>query len=85
MQFTVLLAFATAASASVVGLSRRQYPDCTASCLQSVDLHGCGVSEPDCLCNNEDYVKETTECFVNACHGDEQQQALEVANAVCAA
>ncbi|KAF9042814.1 hypothetical protein BDZ89DRAFT_1059709 [Hymenopellis radicata] len=82
---SALLATAISVSASSLGLMRRQYPDCANSCIygKNIDYHGCGSADIPCLCNNSDYLKETSACLVNSCSGDNLNQALSIGQGLC--
>ncbi|KAI0301309.1 hypothetical protein BC826DRAFT_558394 [Russula brevipes] len=69
------------------GLSPRQvagYPACAQSCLANAKSTKCLSGEVQCLCEDTDFINNTTACFLSSCSGSDLQTAEDTARKNCA-
>ena len=60
-------------------------PACAVACLRAADLRGCVNTDSACLCRNEAFVVETTQCFIATCPPADVEISLQAGRALCAA
>ncbi|GLB39625.1 putative CFEM domain containing protein [Lyophyllum shimeji] len=87
MRFSSLAVLAVAAASASASLVSRQLPSCALSCISgpNVDLGGCAANDNACLCKSQTFVEKSTACITSSCKGAELQQALSLAQQLCAA
>ncbi|KAF8688546.1 CFEM domain, partial [Rhizoctonia solani] len=83
MRVSIVLA-ALAAVASATSVSKRQIPDCATTCIMSADVGTCG-RDNTCLCKSDAFVNSTYGCISSTCKGNDLEQAVAAARALCIA
>ncbi|QRV84983.1 CFEM domain protein [Ceratobasidium sp. AG-Ba] len=78
-----VLAFVAAASASV--FERQSIPSCAMQCMASADYGSCQPTDNACLCKSDTFVNSTYACIASTCKGNDLENAIAGARALCAA
>ncbi|KAJ3559787.1 hypothetical protein NM688_g129 [Phlebia brevispora] len=78
--FSAILASATATNVH----TRQTFPSCANICvLDPSNTFGCSPTDDLCLCNNQQYIQEVTQCFNDNCSPSDAQSAEYLVQQIC--
>ncbi|KAG8939967.1 hypothetical protein FRC04_005780 [Tulasnella sp. 424] len=84
--YTTIFAIATSfvsVSALVARVGPEDYPSCSIPCFTNADTGSCTPTDNACLCQNNPYLRSTTDCIQSSCSAADLQTATVVARQLC--
>ncbi|KAF4603037.1 hypothetical protein EYR38_003442 [Pleurotus pulmonarius] len=78
--------FFSLASIALLAVSVAAQGECSLTCLDPTQsVNGCGPTDNACLCRDDAFISNTTECINTSCTGDDITNAQAAARSLCAA